>query len=80
MYYIFALKSNDTKIHIIMDKAIINVRGSINNLEIGQSLTLDLRKHKASYIRNQAAQLKLDYGKVFSTNKRGMNIIVTRTA
>lgn len=63
-----------------MDNAIINVRGSINNLEIGESLAFDLYKHKASYIRNLAAQLKLDYGKVFSTSKKGMCITVTRTA
>lgn len=61
-----------------MDNAIINVRGSINNLEVGQSLEVDLSRHKASYVRNQAAQLKLDYGKMFKTSKKGMCITVTR--
>ena len=60
-------------------KTKVNVRGELNALEVGQTITL-LRKHcMPSTVRYTASALKSDTGKVFSVSATdGKIITVTR--
>jgi hypothetical protein len=57
----------------------INVRGSINSLELGsEPLILSRRLYKPSMVRTTAGGITEDTGKRFSVTSRGDEIIVTR--
>lgn len=63
---------------IKMENAIINVQGTINNLEVGEKFEFPRDRYKTSYIRNIATKLKTDIGKVFTVNCGENNTTVTR--
>lgn len=59
----------------------INIRGSINCLEIGENVTLPRTLCRVSSVRTIAGALTADTGKVFTVSATDrLNIIVTRTA
>lgn len=61
-----------------MENAIINVQGTINNLEVGEKFEFPQDRYKTSYIRNIATKLKADIGKVFTVNRGEDSTTVTR--
>ena len=77
---IFASSNNDTNIRQNMKvETKINVRGSINALEIGNSIEIPRRpEYKPSYIRNAASLVTMDTGKKFSVSVKENVIVVTR--
>lgn len=63
-----------------MCKYQINVRGGINALEVGDSLTIPRIEKKISYVRNAASVVAGDTGKKFSVSAKTDMIVVTRIA
>lgn len=59
----------------------INVRGTMNALDLFNSVMFTMSEAKDSYIRHTASKLKRDTGKEFRVNyKKGVGTLVTRLA
>ncbi|WP_289291400.1 hypothetical protein [Bacteroides sp. 41_26] len=63
-----------------MEKERINVRGSIDSLEINEVFTIPKKERRASNVRNTAYTVACDTGKKFSVSAKTDTIVVTRIA
>ena len=63
-----------------MEKERINVRGSIDSLEINEVFAIPKKERKASNVRNTASVVAGDTGKKFSVSAKTDMIVVTRIA
>lgn len=57
----------------------INIRGTMNSLEVGKCFTLSRQEYRRSTVAITASALFYDFGKKFSVSMNDTDIIVTRT-